>query len=248
MPIAWLKKEWAEVGPHFRYDVYRWLVVGAGATALVAAVAFMKAIRGIPEPLFYGATFVISCACFIFLGNRFSNRERRGIVPAPVLPAPPATEQVATTAASSIDVTVIDEFYRSVDNTMLTECEATIRAEIQKHPPADRDRISIRLMAAMMVSYIFETIWFGIFKSQIDAMYELNRHSIKRSDLQPYYDAAYVEYPYVYFNYSFDQWLGWLRSWLLVVESGDQVLLTVRGTAFLKWLVDCRRAAADKTM
>jgi hypothetical protein len=36
------------------------------------AVLFMKAIRRIPEPLFYGLLFVISTTCFLFLGNRLS--------------------------------------------------------------------------------------------------------------------------------------------------------------------------------
>jgi hypothetical protein len=246
--MNWLEKEWADIRPQLKYDIYRWIVIFSGGAVFATAVAFMRTIRRIPEPLFYGILFVASCGCFGFLVNRLTKRANAGAI----VPVPPAlsepTEQVVKTAASLIDATVIDDFYRTCDSRMLTECESIIRAELDKHPPADRDRVSLRLMTAMMISYIFESIWFGIFKSQIEAMQELNRHNVRREGLRSYYDVAFVEAPWFYASYSFDQWIGWLRAWSLIAEEGEMVIITIRGGEFLKWLIECRRAAADKSM
>src|SRR5260370_30321114 len=65
--MNWLKKEWADVGPHFKYELYKWVVIGCGGTVVTLAVLFMKTIHRIPEPLFYGVLLVITCFCFWFL-------------------------------------------------------------------------------------------------------------------------------------------------------------------------------------
>src|ERR1700686_91846 len=175
--MSWITKEWADIGPQLKYDIYKGAVVASGSAIIVFSAIFMKTLRSIPAPLFYGVLLTISCACFYFLVSRFARKGHAEVIPVPAIPV---GEQLVTTAASLIDANVIDEFYLTSNNAMLTDCEILIRTEIQKHPIADRDRVTIRLMAAMMLSYIFESIWNDIFRSQIEALHELNRHNLKR--------------------------------------------------------------------
>lgn len=68
--MKWLAREWETQWPLIRFELYKWGWFVAGSAVIACAVLFMKAIKRIPEPLFYGLLFVISTACFAFLGNR----------------------------------------------------------------------------------------------------------------------------------------------------------------------------------
>jgi hypothetical protein len=46
----------------------------------------------------------------------------------------------------------------------------------------------------------------------------------------------------LYENYTVEQWRGFLKSWLLVDEGAEGVLITMVGREFLKWRLDAGRA------
>jgi len=68
----WIEKEWSDVRPNLKYDIYRGIVIASAGGVVTFAVLFMKTIRRIPEPLFYGVLFVVTCLCFVFLANHLT--------------------------------------------------------------------------------------------------------------------------------------------------------------------------------
>ena len=88
--MGWIQKEWAEVGPNVKYELYRWIVILSGSAVIALVALFMKTMRRVPEPLFYGVLLAVACTCFWFLSVTFG--KRYGFTPQPSQPAPqPAT-------------------------------------------------------------------------------------------------------------------------------------------------------------
>ena len=56
--------------------------------------------------------------------------------------------------------------------------------------------------------------------------------------IRPFYDLGASNFPSVYENYTFEQWLGYLESSQLVARlPGDRITISINGRAFLKYLV-----------
>jgi len=87
------------------------------------------------------------------------------------------------------------------------------------------------------------TRWFTIFGSQLEALLELNsRGLIPVADLKKHYDKAAVGYPKTYINYSFEQWLNYMQSRMLIARYPSQMVeLSYNGKDFLKYLAHVGR-------
>jgi hypothetical protein len=72
--------------------IYKWMVIVSAGAVVTFAVLFMKTLRRIPEPLFYGALFATSCFCFWFLSRH--SRQQSQNPPHPT--AEPASQSVPT--------------------------------------------------------------------------------------------------------------------------------------------------------
>ncbi len=59
----------------------------------------------------------------------------------------------------------------------------------------------------------------------------------------PLYEDAKTNYPSWYQDYSFEQWLGFLRSFNLVTQKDSRYFITVAGREFLKYLIAVGKAA-----
>jgi hypothetical protein len=71
----WIGKEWEQVKPRIRYDIYKIMASVAATAMLGLAVLFMKSLARIPAPLFWGILFLLMLAAFIFLTNRLGARQ-----------------------------------------------------------------------------------------------------------------------------------------------------------------------------
>lgn len=142
----------------------------------------------------------------------------------------------------------VEDFYRTYDNTLLRETEINVRKlSDQYQPGSDRERFFIRLVASGVVIFIFELIWVSIFRSQIRGLEQLNGGPLRIDDLRPHYQQATTEYPQVYGKYSFEQWLAFLRTQILIKDHPRGLEITVRGREFLKYLIQTGRSAGGRS-
>jgi len=68
---------------------------------------------------------------------------------------------------------------------------------------------------------------------------ELNRRNgiMPVSDARPFYEQGVKDFPDMYLNYTFDQWLEFLKqNDLLIRHPSDILEITIRGKDFLKYL------------
>lgn len=134
-----------------------------------------------------------------------------------------------------------DELLKEFDNTILLEKEEQIREELEKFgvkSGADRERVLMRYLAALLIVQIFDQIYRLIWGSQISMLQFLNSAgSIQLSLLHPWYAHAKAKNIELYNGYTFEQWLGFLQSKSLIVLSGKQISITLAGREFLKYLL-----------
>jgi hypothetical protein len=77
----------------------------------------------------------------------------------------------------------------------------------------------------------------------------MNSKVLRREKVKTYYDNAARQYPERYANYSFEQWLSYMKGQILILEHpGDTVEITVRGRDFLKYMVHCGYSVNTKVL
>jgi hypothetical protein len=87
-----------------------------------------------------------------------------------------------------------------------------------------------------------------IFGSQLSAMQEMNqRGMIPIADLKKHYDRAASDYHKTYSNYSFDEWVKFMKDRLLIATyPSEMVELSFGGRDFLKYLAHTGRVSHVK--
>ena len=80
-------------------------------------------------------------------------------------------------------------------------------------------------------------LWYTVYESQLRALEQLNARPLSTAQVKTFYDEAMQKFPGLYPRYSFDNWLNYLRAWLMLVQNGDIFSIGVRGKEFLKYLV-----------
>jgi hypothetical protein len=126
---------------------------------------------------------------------------------------------------------------------MLTEAEGWVRTESDQYQPGlDREKYLVRVAAMRGMLLIFERAWLIIYGSQLKALHDLNISGLKTYDqLRTYYDDAVRQYPEGYKGITFEMWVGFLKSFVLVREHDPtHIEITIRGQEFLRYLVESR--------
>lgn len=143
----------------------------------------------------------------------------------------------------------VDEFYRNYDNGLLVEFEDDVRAQSAAYAQgATRENFLIRLLAVTRIRSIFDFVWLAIYRSQIKALEALNTRPHQVDELKAFYDEAVAQNPSAYERYSFNSWLAFMRSQVLINEQGDMVRISIRGREFLKNMVHLGRSAEDRRL
>jgi hypothetical protein len=158
-----------------------------------------------------------------------------------------ADKQDTGSATSTAQVKNVDEFYKTYSSRMLNETEDLVIKESDQYQSGrDRERYLTRLAAMLTTLLIFERAWLTIYGSQIKLLHDLNTGGVKTHDqVRAYYDQGAQAYPDHYKTVSFDQWTGYLKSWLLIRDYDvAHVEITIRGQDFLRYLVESRYDAA----
>ena len=139
-------------------------------------------------------------------------------------------------------------FLRLYNSTLNSEIETNLRLAANQNQPNDHEGFFIKLISVGLVAYVYDIAWAYIYKSQMLLLMELNRRMMPLLEVRPYYDTAAEAYPAVYKNYSFEQWLNWIKaSYLIIQHPSNMVEITARGRDFLKYLVHLGRYVDDKT-
>lgn len=107
----------------------------------------------------------------------------------------------------------------------------------------EREDILYKLLAENQIAVVFEQTYSLVFGSQLSALQHLNGLSGIQKELaalKPFYENAKEKYPDFYKNYSYESWLGFLKSSLLILIENGNIDITVRGQAFLNYLTKQR--------
>jgi hypothetical protein len=188
--------------------------------ALFVSVFYRKDLRDLSKRLRKGA------------GAEFDPLPQSAAAPSSILPAAPPT----TAGASQLPATPTVLTYEKLILDL-----PPLRASTD---PSEREAILVRLLARAALIARFEQIDGSIWKSQLDLLTYLNskRPGESLSQLKiAFYDKAVEQHPDVYGNYLFEQWLGFLRGYLLVEVPGDVARITQDGIEYLTWRLEQAR-------
>lgn len=107
-------------------------------------------------------------------------------------------------------------------------------------PQQETIDLLIRTLAFFQAVATAEAIYRTIFGSQITLLKILNaRHVAARTEFEPVYVSAKMNFPEFYTGYSFQQWLNYLLSrGLLSTNDNEQFSITTDGKEFLKWMTE----------
>jgi hypothetical protein len=176
--------------------------------------------------------WLLSTALILFVtlkiwGRKSKNQQQ---LPASLVP------QSNSSAEPQIDPDEI--FAASYNSTLLPEVQSRIKAMIDSRPRPERDAFVIKFIAVGLLAYVYDTVWWVIYRSQLLALQELNRRMLSRAELKEFHDLAAKQFPKTYSMYSFEQWTEYLRVNLLITETQHEIFaITLRGKDFLKYLV-----------
>lgn len=118
------------------------------------------------------------------------------------------------------------------------EIEKNIRIIAQQNYPNDKEAFYARFIGVGVVAYQHDVTWLTIYGSQLAALGELNsRGLIPVADLKKHYEKGVADYPKTYANYSFEQWMDYMQSRMLIARYPSQMVeLSFNGKDFLKYL------------
>lgn len=187
-------------------------------------------------PIWLGAS-TATLALLVYIGNRVRRT-----------PVQEHGTQLLAPAPIAQPVAVIDEHYHRINPLFAGEVETSIRQTATQVPPAERETYFCRALTVTFIYAQFELVWYNIFGSQIKALQRLNLGQLRREDIFPYYAEVATANAKTYADYSFDKWLGFMRTQTLIRQDDDLIGITIKGKDFLKFLIDDSKPVGAKTL
>jgi hypothetical protein len=239
---VWSKAErllvWAE---HAQF-IYWLLSLGLGAVVKALVTNHVASYWLLP-------LWLISSALFLTLfkwGLRKWGHERRAVPsiqqtaaqPPAVIPGIP-TLSALLGQNPKVEWDARKFFALAYYSPITAEVENNIKVIAQQNSPNDKEAFYARFIGLGAVAYQHDVTWFTIYGSQLAALSHLNARSIASpvADLRQFYDKAVVDYPKTYENYSFDQWLNYMRDrMVLAIYPSQMCEVSFNGKDFLKYL------------
>ena len=135
------------------------------------------------------------------------------------------------------------ETVRNIDVVpIVQEQESLIRADLENLGVLQPEKVEllVKHLAVTQLLLRAEHTYRIIFGSQIDLLKSLNLSgTATRVALSQFYDKAKAQFPELYAKYSFDQYLQFLLSQGLVMQTDTEHFdLTIAGKEFLKWMTE----------
>jgi hypothetical protein len=231
---SFVKTQWQAISPNAKWDAIKF----SGAAVIAAAGYLLHKIGHLPDWTPAAGVFVAALLVFWFV-----NRSKRMTVANQ--PTQTNTTQVVVQGVGlETNIQAFEENYKKNSGQFLEEAEKLFqRLAAHFADPLEREKFLIRVLAGGSVVVLHNETWWVIWRSQIELLQELNTHTMILEQVKSYYDKAVVAYPVVYQNYSFEQWLAYLRSQNVILQDGSVIQLTVRGKDFLRFLIQEGRSA-----
>lgn len=148
----------------------------------------------------------------------------------------------------SVDFNAKKFFALAHYSPVTAEIEKNIRIIAEQNSPNDKEAFYARLIGVGTIAFQHDMTSLLIFGSQVKAMTELSSRGLMPvADLKKHYDKAVVEFPGTYKDYSFEQWLDFMKSRLLIaVYPSQMVEISFAGQDFLKYVSHFGRNVIDK--
>lgn len=152
-----------------------------------------------------------------------------------------AQEQKTLEAPSQISKA--DELAAAFQSALITEVETNLRKQVDEFSSdsSEREKMLVKVLAAHQIALDFEKIYRAIFGSQLTMLQSLTASSSVFEDpetYRPYYEQAKSKLPDFYGSYTFENWLSFLQSQVLITQQNQKIAITVRGKEFLKYLIE----------
>jgi hypothetical protein len=228
--------EWLEHG-RFIVEILIGLGVGSAMRAILLSLTHIPIVWITPLWLL---TAALITALSVLIGNKVLPRRylQQATVQNPTDSLIPATSTVVPGVLSpTFDA---KEFFRTAYYSSVTaEVEKNIRLAAEQNDPNNREGFLVRFVGVGLVGYLHDYTWLTIFKSQLLMLLDMNGRNgwMALVDAKNYYDKASVEYPQIYSQYSFEQWIAYMKQQQLILQHPSNMLeITVRGKDFLKYL------------
>jgi hypothetical protein len=160
----------------------------------------------------------------------------------PSLPA--LTAELAASKAEPLTTkpdlqTLIQRLRSFLSDDQLDPSAQNVRALLAGASASDQLEALPYFVAGLSIQLAHERNYIAIFGSQLNLLAQANgAGGITHELANVLYEHAKATYPQVYTTYRFDQWIGFLITAALIVQSGGAYVLTNYGRGFLKYLVD----------
>ena len=235
--MDWLLRQWNDVKGNVKYG----LLVALWWAVIELGKRLLRYIPNIPTWAIWAILLSLSLLMFIWLLRSLKQsltQQSQAVQPSglSVPGIPTLSALLGQNPQISFDAKTF--FAQAYYSPLTAEFEKNIKIIAQQNSPNDKESFYARFIGIGAIAYQHDMTWFTIYKSQLLALAELNaRGVIPFADVKKYYDKAVVEYPKTYANYSFDQWMDYLHSRLLVARyPSAMVEISHGGKDFLKYV------------
>jgi len=233
--MGWFASQYHDIKGHLK-----WALLGPLWAAISwAGKSLLHMIPNMPDWAVWAIVLLASSILFVLVAKYFERSARQNQNKTQTTP------NALMTSPTGFDATAF--FKTSYISTLQQEIENNTRAAAIQNQPNDREGFYVKLIAVGLLAFTYDIVWAYIFKSQILLLTELNRRIMSPPEVKTYYDRAASDYPARYATYSFDQWMAFMQTNLLLIHTPDGMVgITVRGKDFLKYLVHWGRSADER--
>jgi hypothetical protein len=156
----------------------------------------------------------------------------------------PAGQQQAAQAATVANNPApgqLREFPGMVRTPAIERLERQLHTQLSAITNLSEDEkrdLLVRILAQAQLEAAFERIYNIIFGSQIAFLRRLNGPALRLSveDAHSFFEPYARQFPQIYANFTFNQWLDFLKNVGLVTQNGDLIEITDLGRDFLVYI------------
>jgi hypothetical protein len=240
---GWLGRQYNDIKGNLKWDAIKVI----GGAAIAAAYLLLQKIRHLEYDWWVaGGLFVVSVALFVYAGRARKNAGQQ-------LQNPSTGKTTSVIAVKTGQPFNAAEFFRLAyySPAIQAETEARMRNAADEEQPNDREGFYLKFISVGLLMYNYDSIWFLIYRSQLEALLDINRHNgiLPLAQVRTHYDQAAAAYPEQYkkANVTLENWLGFLVARVLIIRHpSDMIEITVGGKDFLKYLVHWGREANQR--